>query len=165
LSSRKPLTRGARVELSGVSFVHFLFSTHSAFGDLALLILRLFLGVCFIVHGLGKLGIVGPGNMSGFVGWLRSLGVPYPAVQARVAMLCELMGGVLIALGLLTRVAALLVCATMLVAAVIGHKGGGYLITNSPPGNEYALNLAMLMVVVVLLGPGNYSLDYLLLRP
>jgi len=50
----------------------------------------------------------------------------------------------------------------MLVAAVIGHKGGGYLITNNPPGNEYALNLAMLMVVLILLGPGSFSLDALI---
>jgi putative oxidoreductase len=48
---------------------------------------------------------------------------------------------------------------TMLVAVIIGHKGGGYLITNNPPGNEYALNLAILMLVLILLGPGHYSLD------
>jgi uncharacterized membrane protein YphA (DoxX/SURF4 family) len=33
------------------------------------------------------------------------------------------------------------------------------LITNNPPGNEYALNLAILMLVLILLGPGHYSLD------
>ena len=50
----------------------------------------------------------------------------------------------------------------MAVAAGIGHKGGGYLITNNPPGNEYALNLAFLMLVLILIGPGGYSLDHLL---
>lgn len=143
--------------------MHFFFSTHPALFDGALLILRVFLGVCFIIHGLGKLGVVGPGNMSGFTGWLQSLGLPYPALQARLAMLSELLGGALIALGLLTRPAAVLVFITMLVAALLGHKGGGYLITNNPPGNEYALNLAMLMIVLLLLGPGNYSLDHLFL--
>jgi len=140
-----------------------LFSPEPYLFDWAMLIFRVFIGVCFVIHGLGKLGLVGPGNMAGFVGWLKSLGLPYPELQARVAMLSELLGGTLIAFGLCTRAAAAVIFVTMTVAAVIGHKGGGYLVTNNPPGNEYAVNLAMLMVVLVLLGPGHYSLDYLLL--
>lgn len=128
----------------------------------ALLLLRVFLGLCFVVHGLGKLGLVGPGNMAGFTGWLRALGLPFPALQARAAMLTELLGGTCIACGLFTRVAAVFCFFAMAVAVAIGHKGGGYLITNNPPGNEYALNLAMLMVVLMLLGPGPFSLDYCL---
>jgi len=129
--------------------------------DLALLIFRIALGVCFIVHGLGKLGIVGPGNMSGFVAWLKSLGIPAAALQARIAMLSELVGGAFIACGLLTRIAAFFCMFAMIVAASIGHKGAGYLVTNNPPGNEYALNLAILMLVLILIGPGHYSLDSL----
>jgi hypothetical protein len=71
-------------------------------------------------------------------------------------------GRLLITVGLGTRVAALFCLIAMLVAVVIGHKGGGYLITNNPPGNEYALNLAILMLVLMLLGPGAYSLDHLI---
>lgn len=127
--------------------------------DAAILLLRLFIGPCLIVHGLGKLGIVGPGNMQGFVGWLGSLGVPFPAVQARLAMAAELVGGLFIVLGLFYRPAALVCMLTLIVAAVIGHKGGGYLITNSPPGNEYALNLAVILLAMSLLGAGPYSLD------
>ena len=130
--------------------------------DFALLIFRVALGVCFVIHGLGKLGMVGPGNMAGFSSWLKSLGFPMPELQARAAMLTELAGGTLIACGLGTRVAAFFVGTTMLVAACLGHKGGGYLVTNNPPGNEYALNLAILMLVLILLGPGHYSLDFLL---
>jgi putative oxidoreductase len=120
------------------------------------------LGICFIIHGLGKLGIVGPGNMAGFTGWLSSLGVPFPAMQARIAMMTELLGGTLLALGLGTRVAAFFCLITMIVAATLGHKGGGYLITNNPPGNEYALNLAVMMIFLILIGPGHFSLDHLL---
>lgn len=127
--------------------------------DLALLIARLFIGVCFMMHGLGKLGLVGSGNMEGFTGWLKSLNVPFPAFQARVAMTNELVGGVLITLGLFSRVGFVLCGSTVLVASLIGHKGGGYLITNTPPGNEYALNLCVLCVVLFLLGPGQFSLD------
>lgn len=130
--------------------------------DVAILIARISIGICFVIHGLGKLGIVGPGNMAGFAGWLKSLGVPFPELQARIAMLSELGGGLLITFGLFTRIGCLLCLATMIVASAVGHKGGGYLITNNPPGNEYSLNLAILMVVFILLGPGIYSLDFYL---
>ena len=127
--------------------------------DGALALLRVSIGVCFVVHGLGKLGLVGPGNMAGFAGWLKSLGVPMPELQARMAMATELVGGALLAAGLGTRVVLIPLFATMLVATLIGHRGGGYLITNTPPGNEYALNLAIICAVLFLLGPGAYSLD------
>lgn len=130
--------------------------------SVALLLLRLFIGPCFLVHGLGKLGIVGPGNMDGFVGWLESLHFPAPRLQARLAMLTELLGGVLLALGLFVRPAALLLLGTMIVAAAFGHKGGGYLVTNDPPGNEYPINLGAICLVFILLGGGAYSLDSVL---
>lgn len=132
--------------------------------DLAILLLRAFIGPCLIVHGLGKLGIVGPGSMQGFEGWLGSLGVPFPAIQARIAMLAELVGGACLLLGVFYRPAALLCMVTLVIAAFIGHRGGGYLITNSPPGNEYALNLAVICLVMALLGPGPFSLQTVLSR-
>lgn len=129
--------------------------------DAAILLLRAFIGPCLILHGLGKLGLVGPGGpdaMAGFVKWLGSLGVPFPAVQARMAMMAELLGGTCLLLGVFYRPAAIVCMMTLLVAATIGHRGGGYLITNNPPGNEYALNLAVICLVMALLGPGPYRL-------
>lgn len=131
--------------------------------DLASLVGRLFVGVCFVIHALGKLGLVGTGNMKGFESWLANMNIPAPRLQARLAMSFELIGGSLIASGLFMRLGCLMCIATMLVAAVIGHKGGGYLITNQPPGNEYTINLAAFCLVLFLLGPGRYSLDALLL--
>jgi putative oxidoreductase len=130
--------------------------------DLALLVGRVAIGVCFVIHALGKLGLVGPGNMQGFTDWLRSLGVPMPELNARMAMLSELLGGSALALGLLTRPACVVLVGTMAVAGVLGHKGAGYLITNDPPGAEYTINLAVVCAMFFLLGPGAYSLDALL---
>ena len=130
--------------------------------DLALLIGRLFIGVCFVVHGLGKLGVVGTGDMQGFVEWLKSLGVPMAGVQARMAMLSEITGGTLLALGLFMRPACLLLIFTMIVATRLGHRNAGYLITNDPPGAEYTINLAAICFVFLLFGPGAFSLDALI---
>jgi putative oxidoreductase len=130
--------------------------------DLALLLGRVAIGVCFVIHALGKLGLVGTGNLQGFTEWLRSLGVPMPELNARMAMLSELFGGSALAAGLMTRPACLVLIGTMAVAGVLGHKGAGYLITNNPPGAEYTINLAVVCVLFFLLGPGAYSLDALL---
>jgi putative oxidoreductase len=139
--------------------------TTSGLVAIALLIGRLFIGLCFVTHGLGKLGLVGSGSMRGFVEFLESLGVPLAPVQARLAMLSELVGGGLLALGLFTRPACLLLVFTMLVAGRLGHRGAGYLITNDPPGAEYTINLAAICVVFALLGPGSLSLDAWLFTP
>lgn len=130
--------------------------------DLALLIGRLAIGICFIIHALGKLGVVGNGSMKAFAEWLASLGVPFAPLQAQAAMLSELVGGALLAVGLFTRPAAVVLVFTMIVAGVVGHRGAGYLITNDPPGAEYTINLAVISLVFALLGPGAHSLDALL---
>ncbi len=130
--------------------------------DLALLLVRVFIGACYVIHALGKLGLVGSGTMEGFVGWLEELGVPFAPVQARLAMLSELIGGTLLVLGLLMRPAAAVLLVTMIVAGWLGHRGAGYLITNDPPGAEYTINLAVICVAAALIGPGSYSLDALI---
>jgi len=131
-------------------------------GSLALLLGRVAIGICFVTHALGKLGVVGPGNMAGFAAWLESLGVPYPGLNARMAMLSEMLGGSLLALGLFARPACLLLIFTMAVAGRVGHKGAGYLITNEPPGAEYTINLIVVCVMFLLFGPGPISLDAVL---
>lgn len=136
--------------------------TTAGLGDLALLIGRVAIGVCFVVHALGKLGVVGTGNLAGFAEWLGTLGVPYPWLQARMAMLSELVGGALLTVGLFTRPACLVLIFTMVVAGMMGHKGAGYLITNDPPGAEYTINLAVVCVMFLLAGPGRLSLDAIL---
>jgi putative oxidoreductase len=152
----------AEVAGGGMDWGSLLVDTSASLTDLALLVGRVAIGVCFVVHGLGKLGVVGTGNMQGFVEWLTSLGVPMAPVQARLAMLSEIGGGTALALGLLTRPACLLLIFTMIVAGRIGHKGAGYLITNTPPGAEYTINLAVVCLVFLLLGPGALSLDALI---
>ncbi len=136
--------------------------TKPFFVDFALLVGRVAIGACFMIHAFGKLGWVGTGNMDGFAEWLKDLGVPMPEVQARMAMLSELGGGALLVLGLATRPACLLLIFTMVVAGAVGHRGAGYLITNEPPGAEYTINLAIVCGMFLLIGPGAISLDAML---
>ena len=133
--------------------------TNPLFVDVALLVGRVTIGVCFMIHAFGKLGWVGNGSLDGFAAWLKDLGVPMPEIQARMAMLSELAGGALLAVGLLTRPACIVLIFTMLVAGIVGHRGAGYLITNDPPGAEYTNNLAVICGMFVLFGPGTFSLD------
>ena len=130
--------------------------------DFAVLIMSLILGPCFVIHELVKLGLVGSGTMDGFACWLEELGVPFPALQARMAMVSELVGGTLLTLGLFMRPACLVLVFTMLVAGKLGHRGAGYLITNDPPGAEYTINLAVVAFALFVTGPGSVSLDALL---
>lgn len=130
--------------------------------DLALLLGRVALGVCFVIHALGKLGVFGSGGIPAFARWLESLHVPWPTKQAWAATLSELLGGIAMALGLFMRPACGVLAMTMIAAGVLGHRGAGYLITNDPPGAEYTINLAVICVMFALLGPGQYSIDALL---
>ena len=130
--------------------------------DIALLVGRVAIGICFMIHAFGKLGWIGDGNLDGFASWLADLGVPMPAIQARMAMLSELLGGLALTIGFATRPAAVVLIFTMLVAGMVGHRGAGYLILNDPPGAEYTINLAVICFMFLLLGPGAISLDAML---
>jgi putative oxidoreductase len=133
----------------------------------AFFIVRVALGVCIVVHGTGKLGWhkTNPGGVPAFAGWLKDLGIPNPLLNAWIATIIEFGGGILFTLGFLTRPIALALTINMVIAALTGHKGGGYLILNTPPGAEYAINLAVLFGMFFLLGPGALSLEYLFFHP
>ena len=124
-----------------------------------LLILRLFLGLGLVAHGYQKFFLFG---ISGFAGFLEKMGAPAPYASAWLSASTELAGGLLIALGLFTRPAAVSLAINMAAAAFLAHSG--YFITNAPPGREYALNLAAAFVALALTGAGQYSIDHRLAR-
>src|SRR3954452_892823 len=70
-----------------------------------LTVLRIVVGIVFLVHGGQKLFLMGFGGVASFLG---SLGVPAPGVFAVIVTLAELLGGLALILGLFTRIAAVL---------------------------------------------------------
>jgi putative oxidoreductase len=119
----------------------------------AALVLRLSLGVMFIAHALLKLFVF---TLPGTAQYFQSLGLP--AVLAYVTFGAELVGGVLLILGLHTRaVAAALI--PILIGATWAHAGNGWLFSAPNGGWEFPAFWTVTLAVQTLLGAGAYALD------
>ena len=125
-------------------------SSSPAQHDIGLLILRLWFGlVMAFAHGLPKLE--SPEKITGF---LTSLEVPAPGLMVWVVIAAELLGGILLALGLLTRVAAFGFVVTMLVAAFVAHGDDPF------SKMEFALAYGVVGLALLITGPGRLSVDH-----
>lgn len=123
--------------------------------DVALLILRLTLGLTLTAHGLNK--FFGGGRIAGTAAWLESIGMKPGKFHAVMAASAETAAGLGLAAGLLTPIPAAGFVAVMLVAVWTVHRPNGFFVLNQ--GWEYNLVLATGAVVVAMLGAGRFSLD------
>ena len=126
--------------------------------DIGLLILRLVVGLTLAAHGAQKLfGWFGGYGLAGTGGFLEQLGFRPGKVQAFLAGAAELGGGLLLAAGLATPVAAPLIITVMLVAVVSVHLPKGFFVSDG--GAEYNLVIMAAVAALAFTGPGAYSLD------
>ncbi|MCL9664462.1 DoxX family protein [Curtobacterium albidum] len=126
--------------------------------SIGLTALRIVLGVVFIAHGAQKFAQGIPGVAQGFAG----MGVPLAEVAAPLVAGLELVGGILLVLGIATRVVGLLLAVDMVVAGLLAHATAGFFAQEG--GFEYVLVLAVASLAVALTGPGRFSVDALVLR-
>ncbi|MFI5618741.1 DoxX family protein [Streptomyces sp. NPDC051567] len=131
-------------------------SPFSAVHDTGLLLLRLALGLTMAAHGSQKLfGWFGGGGISGTGAFFTKSGYPAGDTMALLAGLTETLGGLGLAVGLLTPLAAAALVGT-LVNAVAVHGTGAFF---APKGSEYELLLTVVAAALALTGPGRYALD------
>ncbi len=127
-------------------------------------------------HGWGKIASLATGGGEGLIAGIGSLGFPMPGLFAWAAALGEFAGGLCVAFGLGTRIAASFAGFTMFVAGFLRHKLHLHILVflglYNPPqdviekwGNpELAVMYLVCFVAVVLLGGGRFSLDRVLFK-
>ena len=126
--------------------------------NLALLVVRVVVGLLFIGHGAQKLfGWFGGAGPQGTGQFFDDVGMRPGRAMAIVAGCAELGGGVLFALGLLTPLGAALLSAVMLVAIWSVHRRNG--LWAAEGGFEYNLVLLAALFAVTAAGAGDWSLD------
>ena len=125
---------------------------------LAVLILRLFLGFAFTMHGSQKLlGAFGGGGVSGVAGMMGKLGIEPSLLWAWVVSITEFVGGVCLFFGFLTRFWAAGLVIDMAVAVVKVHLVNGFFVGKN--GVELPLTFGVIALAIVLTGPGSLSMD------
>jgi putative oxidoreductase len=121
-----------------------------------LLAVRLYWGWQFAVDGWGKLH-----NLEKVTEYFTSLGLPAPGLTAIFVGSLELVGGVLLALGLGSRLISLLLTCNMVVAYITGDREA-LLSVFSDPDKFYAAapyTYLFASLIVLIFGPGKWSLD------
>jgi len=124
----------------------------TSMNDWGLLILRLVVGIVFVMHGGQKLFVKG---LPGIAGFLAQAGIQPAGFWAAALTFGELAAGAALIIGVLTRVAALTLTVTMVVAIIAVLSSKGFFL----PGYEYALTLLAASFALLLTGPGRWAID------
>jgi putative oxidoreductase len=119
--------------------------------DVALLVLRLTLAAILLYHGLPKLM-----NFGATAGAFQSMHIPAPTLIAGYALIAEVIGGLLILLGVAVDIAGILVIIDMIGAIAFVHWANGFDFTKG--GWEHPFTILAIALAIALAGPGGYSL-------
>ncbi|MBW0149102.1 DoxX family protein [Marinobacter arenosus] len=141
-------------------FVQTLLQSNAGF---AALVLRVPVGLILAAHGAQKLfAWFGGYGLEGTGQWMASIGLEPGYLMALLAGSAEFFGGLALAVGLLTRPAALVNAVAMLVAIFAVHIGNGLFMSNN--GYEFALTLFVVSVALAIQGGGRFAIDNVLLE-
>lgn len=118
----------------------------------AVALLRITSGGFLLAHGLIKVFLFTP---AGTVGFFESIG--FPGALAYPVMAGEIVLGLALVMGLMTRIAAL-AALPILIGSIIPHAGNGFLFSNPGGGWEFPVFWSIMLVVQALLGGGAYAI-------
>ncbi len=124
------------------------------FQSLGLLLARLIIAYGFFEPAMMKWNDIGA-----VAEWFGSLGIPWPVLNAYLAATTEMMGVVLLALGLMTRLISLPLMMVMIVAIMTVHLPNGFSAGNN--GFEIPLYYLLFLLLFLAEGAGKFSLDRL----
>lgn len=118
----------------------------------SLTILRLVVGLIFVMHGYPKLFA---GGMPGTIDMFGQLGIPLPVVAAWLVAILETVGGLALILGIFVTPVAILLGFHMLTGIFLVHlQNGFYVIGPGQGGFEFNLVLIAALITLIMLGPG-----------
>jgi len=127
--------------------------------DAGILVLRLGFGIMFIFHGFPKI-MGGPDDWSKAGANMHILGIGFfPAFWGFMSALSEFGGGILLMMGLFTRVVAAVMLINMIVA-IISHLSGNFSLMPA----AHAIEDGIVFAAILIAGPGKYSFDSLMAR-
>ncbi len=129
--------------------------------DVGLLALRLAVATVFIAHGAGDVFDAG---VSTNVENYRDAGIPLPELSAPFTAYIQLVGGIALVLGALTRPLAVGFIVAMAGALIYVHSGEPLVIQQDGSGFGFAFMMGTASLALLLTGPGRFSADRLLVN-
>ena len=138
---------------------------YDSLSDHAEWLLRGGLGIILFVHGLQKFfGMFGGSGMGVLIGLLEKFGYTAPAALGYYVATLELVGGLLLVIGFLTRPVALLMTIFMIFGVHYTMSTGGHPFVWFKGGSEYAIAIGLVSFYFLIRGAGPWSLDHKLGR-
>ena len=126
---------------------------NNKFNQLSLTLLRIVLGIIFVYHGYIKLFV--KGNLPATASFFAQIGIPLANASAVLVAFVEFIGGLLLLIGLLTRLASVILILEMLVAFFMVHLNKGFLVSKG--GYEFVLLILAGLFVILVNGAGRLS--------
>lgn len=128
---------------------------------LFLLVIRLVWGFGFFETGRDKLQ-----DIDSIISYFTSLGIPYPFINAYIAATIECVGGLFLCIGLASRLVAIPLIITMMVAYYTAHHSAFVGIISDPQTfiQQTPFNYLIASLIVLIFGPGIFSIDALIKR-
>lgn len=133
-------------------------SCSDAVQSLAPFVLRVATGLIFAFHGWQKLA----GGTEGLAGFLGSLGFPAPMLMAVILIVAELVGGIMLILGVFTHWVAKILAFVAIVAWLTVHTSNGFFVSEG--GYEFIMLIFAATVSLAITGPGRWSLGRVIAR-